>query len=113
VFGLPGNPVSTIVTLLLLVKPALWHMAGNSEYKHHVFRAPLAQTAKHSPGRHEYQRGRLEQTESGTVVQTTSDQSSNRLQSFANANCLFLLPGETAELEKGQWVDVLPFDGLS
>lgn len=113
VFGLPGNPVSTIVTLLLLVKPALWHMAGNSGFTNHVLRAPLAQLAKHSPGRNEYQRGRLEQTASGTVVRTTSDQSSNRLQSFADANCLFLLPGETSQLEEGQLVDVLPFEGLS
>ncbi len=113
IFGLPGNPVSTIVTLLLLVKPALWHMAGARENAVHSVRVPLASDVKHSVGRHEYQRGRLATTASGTVVTTTSDQSSNRLQSFAGADCLFLVPGEIEQLKTGDLVDVLLFDGLS
>lgn len=116
IFGLPGNPVSTIVTLLLLVKPALWHMAGASDaeqsLRQNAVRVPLAQPTAHSLGRHEYQRGRLEYSEGLTRVHTTSDQSSNRLQSFRTANCLFLLPGDVAELTEGDLVEVLPFSGL-
>ena len=116
IFGLPGNPVSTIVTLLLLVKPALWHMAGASAAElsmmRNVIQAPLAQPTRHSLGRHEYQRGRLEYSQGLTRVHTTSDQSSNRLQSFNAANCLFLLPGDAAELAEGALVEVLPFSGL-
>ena len=117
IFGLPGNPVSTIVTLLLLVKPALWHMASASDIEQSALgirlRAQLAQPTAHSVGRHEYQRGRLEYRNGHAVVHTTSNQSSNRLQSFNGANCLFLLPGEVAELESGEWVEVLPFTGLT
>ncbi len=113
IFGLPGNPVSTIVTLLLLVKPALWHMAGCQPTAPQIVRVPLAQRVSHSPGRNEYQRGRLEPSANGSVVTTTSDQSSNRLQSFASANCLFLVPGEVAEIEAGELVDVLLFEGLT
>jgi len=113
IFGLPGNPVSTIVTLLLLVKPALWYMAGSPLAAPQLLRVPLAQPVAHSPGRHEYQRGRLEQQANQSVVTTTSDQSSNRLQSFAGANCLFLLPGDVAELAAGELVDVLLFEGLA
>jgi len=113
IFGLPGNPVSTIVTLLLLVKPALWHMAGGHTTTTPTVRAPLAQKISHNPGRHEYQRGRLEATAKGSVVISTADQSSNRLQSFAGANCLFLVPGDVAEIDAGELVDVLPFEGLT
>lgn len=117
IFGLPGNPVSTIVTLLLLVKPALWHMAGATSEELALLggplRAKLAQPTAHSVGRHEYQRGRLEYSKGESWVHTTTDQSSNRLQSFKGANCLFLLPGEVAELNTGEWVEVLPFSGLT
>lgn len=112
VFGLPGNPVSTIVTLLLLVKPALWHMAGTGVIEQYSMQVPLAQDVEHSVGRNEFQRGRLQRGANGTVVATTTDQSSNRLQSFAGANCLFLLPGETAKLAAGESVEVLAFEGL-
>lgn len=112
IFGLPGNPVSTIVTLLLLVKPTLWRIAGHETYQPPVVRVPLAGSVSHSVGRHEYQRGRLEQTDAGAVVKTTSDQSSNRLQSFAGANCLFLVPGDVEHLATGELVEVLPFEGL-
>jgi len=113
IFGLPGNPVSTIVTLLLLVKPALWHMAGSQTTAPQIVRVPLAVPVSHSPGRNEYQRGRLEPSANGGVVTTTSDQSSNRLQSFASSNCLFLVPGEVAEIAAGELVDVLLFEGLT
>ena len=113
IFGLPGNPVSTIVTLLLLVKPALWHMAGSKLTAPQMVRVPLAERVSHSPGRNEYQRGRLENSMEGSVVTTTSDQSSNRLQSFASSNCLFLVPGEVAEIAAGELVDVLLFEGLT
>jgi len=116
IFGLPGNPVSTIVTLLLLVKPALWYMAAASDPAQTTLdnrlRAKLAQPTAHSVGRHEYQRGRLEYSNGETLVHTTSNQSSNRLQSFNGANCLFLLPGDVATLDSGEWVEVLPFAGL-
>lgn len=116
IFGLPGNPVSTIVTLLLLVKPALWHMAGASKQDIASMRCavqvPLAQPTGHSVGRNEYQRGRLEYSQGLARVHTTSDQSSNRLQSFNTANCLFLLPGDVGELAEGDFVEVLTFSGL-
>ena len=112
VFGLPGNPVSTIVTLLLLVKPALWHLAGASAMQPAQLKAPLAQSVHHSIGRNEYQRGALVEVNGETRVATTSDQSSNRLQSFKAADCLFLMPGETESLEAGDLVTVLPFWGL-
>ena len=114
IFGLPGNPVSSIVTLLLLVKPALWHLAGRSgEYNAPTyFDVELAADVRHKIGRHEFQRASLTQIAGKTQVQTTSDQSSNRLQSFTNADCLMLLDGDQEHFPAGSTVPVLPFFSL-
>ena len=58
-FGLPGNPVSTIVTFLLIVKPALLALSGVESYEPSSFTATLGQLIRHKPGREEYQRGQL------------------------------------------------------
>jgi len=118
IFGLPGNPVSSIVTLLLLVKPALWYLAGRTIPATAVggesayLDVPLAVDVKHQAGRHEFQRASLIRRGGKTYVQTTSDQSSNRLQSFTNADCLILLAGDTEHFPAGTAVPVLPFFGL-
>ena len=118
IFGLPGNPVSSIVTLLLLVKPALWYLAGRTipatavEGESAYLDVPLAVDVEHQVGRHEFQRASLLRKGGKTYVQTTSDQSSNRLQSFTNADCLMLLAGDQAHFPAGSLVPVLPFLGL-
>jgi molybdopterin molybdotransferase len=66
----------------------------------------------HDPGRAEYQRARFESTSTGYVVTPTGDQSSNRLASFKDANCLLIVPAERADLEAGSDVELLPFEGL-
>jgi molybdopterin molybdotransferase len=111
-FGLPGNPVSTVVTLLLLVKPALWWLAGGPSDAPPRMSAVLADAIEHSPGRAEFQRGRLEQRAGAAVVQVCGDQSSNRLSSFAGANCLICVPRHAGRLEAGMQVEVLPFSGI-
>lgn len=111
-FGLPGNPVSAVVTLLLVVRPVLEAMLGGTPT------APLAITARlrtplaHEPGREEYQRGTLRWTDGAAEVTITGDQSSNRLASFAAANCLIRVPKQSGDLDAGSLVTVLPFSGL-
>jgi len=111
-FGLPGNPVSTIVTFLMLVKPMLAALAGAH------FEAPLIVTATlnvdiaHEPGRVEYQRGTYSIEQSGISVQPTSDQSSNRIGSFRNANCLIEVPRISGDVARGSRISILPLTGL-
>ena len=81
-FGLPGNPVSSIVTFLLMVKPALLALAGVTSHDPPGFTATLTQTIRHKPGREEYQRGRLKRIDEQTLVEVTGDQRSNRLATF-------------------------------
>ena len=115
-FGLPGNPVSTIVTFLCVVRPALLKLCGASAQEMLEHRATLADPIRHKPGREEFQRGRLARSKASVdgelMVHVTGDQSSNRLASFQSANCLIRIPKASSDLEPGTRVTVLPFKGL-
>jgi len=113
IFGLPGNPVSTIITLLLITKPALAHLAGQANNPQTVAcHAALTQPIQHAPGRKEFQRGIATETINGIEVSSTGDQSSNRLSSFTRANCLIALPKDKGDLPTGTQVQIYPFHGL-
>lgn len=115
-FGLPGNPVSTVVTFLLVARPALLRLAG-LELKRcrrppPRFRAELLDPIRHRPGREEYQRGRLDYSDGSARVRVNGDQSSNRLATFADADCLIRIPKASGDLQPGSAVEVLPLTGL-
>lgn len=108
VFGLPGNPVSTIVTLLLVAKPMIRFLSGAQTPLPIRIPARLVGPIRHRPGRAEYQRGTYSAGEDGLRVTHTGDQSSNRLQSFTHANCLIEVPKDAADLAPGALVNILP-----
>ena len=112
IFGLPGNPVSTIVTLLLLVRPALMRLGGGVAQSALRVPARLLDDLGHSPGRTEFQRGVMQQDGDGLSVRGTGDQSSNRMSTFRNANCLIEIPADSGNLATGETVQILPFWGL-
>ncbi len=112
--GLPGNPVSTIVTWLLIAKPALLRACGANPEPPLRLPAVLQSPVSHKPGRTEYQRGFLSWTgtEHLPEVRVRGDQSSNRLTTFQNANCLVEIPGFSGDLPTGQRVTVLLLSSL-
>ena len=115
IFGLPGNPVSTIVTCLLLAKPSLQVLCGTLPKPLLRIPATLTSPVSHHPGRAEYQRGIYSQKEpagSGLTVRHTGDQGSNRLSTFAGANCLIEVPKESGDLTAGAEVNILPLSDL-
>lgn len=111
-FGLPGNPVSTAVTLLLVARPALMQLCGANRDDPPVYTAAVDELIRHRPGREEYQRGTVYTTPGGARVRTTGGQGSNRLASLRDANCLIRIPKESEDLPPGSRVAVLPFFGL-
>ncbi|MGI9327681.1 MAG: molybdopterin molybdotransferase MoeA [Pseudomonadales bacterium] len=110
--GLPGNPVSTAVTFLLLAQPAILALAGAQEEPVVTTTATLTKDIQHKSGREEFQRGYLSSAAGITTVTPTGDQSSNRLASFREANCLIRLQKSWGNAESGRIVEVLPFQGL-
>jgi molybdopterin molybdotransferase len=111
-FGLPGNPVSTLVTTLMLVVPALERLCGGESTMPLAVQAVLRGSQKHQSGREEFLRGTLHAGECGLEVSVTGDQSSNRLSSFAAANCLIRIPKDCGDVTDGTVVSTLPFRGL-
>ena len=115
IFGLPGNPVSTIVTCMLLVLPSLKVLCGARPAPLLRIRATLASPVSHRPGRAEYQRGIYSQNPQSTTavsVKHTGDQGSNRISTFAGANCLIEIPKDSGDLAVGAEVCILPLSDL-
>jgi molybdopterin molybdotransferase len=112
-FGLPGNPVSTMVTFYQFVKPALLQMMGQLEPAPVQLRARCTSRLTKVPGRLEYQRGILTQDAHGALsVSTTGLQESHILTSMSRSNCFIILPAECAGVEPGENIEVQPFAGL-
>ena len=106
-FGLPGNPVSAVITYLLFVLPAIDKLSGARVAEPETLPAVLSHELKHTKGRREYQRGRVRRAANQLLVNQTGDQSSNRLSSLASANCLIVVPEECGSLSAGAQVDIL------
>jgi len=112
-FGLPGNPVSVMVTFYQFVQPALKKMVGERSTMPVMMKVPCVSKLKKRPGRVEYQRGILEQDETGRmVVRKTGAQGSGILRSMADANCFIVLPLENNGVKPDDQVDVQLFHGV-
>tara|TARA_B100000809_G_scaffold249002_1_gene279714 strand:+ start:1771 stop:2991 length:1221 start_codon:yes stop_codon:yes gene_type:complete len=111
-FGLPGNPVSTIITYLLFVAPTIDRLCGMPDSKPYRLPAILQGTIEHHQGRREYVRGIFGTNGDRVTVSPTGDQSSNRLATFANANCLIVVSEQTDDIKAGSIVNIvlLPTD---
>lgn len=114
-FGLPGNPVATMISFLLFVRPALRALAGITRADPPPLRARLAHAipAKRI-GRSEYLRAVVSQGADGELaVATTGPQGSGLLHSMVQANGLIVLPAASGPAEAGQLVDVWMLGGLA
>ena len=113
-FGLPGNPVSAMVTFYQLVQPALRAMAGMPGNA-----LPLTVTAvcgealRKKQGRREFQRGVLTTDRDGRlVVRRAGHQGSGVLSSMSAANCFIVLPEDSGPVSAGDVVTVQPFSAF-
>jgi molybdopterin molybdotransferase len=113
-FGLPGNPVSVMVTFYEFVRDALLILQGRRDVAPMpTFKATLAKPIRKAPGRTEFQRGILEPDgANGWSVRATGDQGSGILSSMSQANCFIVLPPEAGNVEPGAPVDVQLLEGL-
>jgi molybdopterin molybdotransferase len=112
-FGLPGNPVSTMATFILFVRPALDRLLGMEPRVPLTVRARCENRLRKVPGRTDYQRGILSRDADGSlVVGTTGLQGSHVLSSMSRANAFIVIPRAEGDVEAGSEVDVIPLDGL-
>lgn len=117
-FGLPGNPVSVMVTFYMFVLPALKKMMGNPYQEPLTVTATCSSKLRKRAGRIEYQRGILTRERNGGPldhgyrVSKTGPQGSGVLRSMSDANCFIILPMECSGVEAGDEVRVLPFETI-
>ena len=111
VFGLPGNPVSSMVCFEEFVAPALRHMMGNTRLYRRTVTARLAHPVKFRPGRTEFVRVLLTRDAAGYIASSTGSQSSGVLMSMARADGLLVIPSDSTGLAAGEQVTVQLLDG--
>jgi molybdopterin molybdotransferase len=113
-FGLPGNPVSVMVTFYQFVRDALLELSGMSPVEPApTFTAICTVRLKKMPGRTEFQRGILSRAADGTLaVKPTGEQGSGILKSMSDANCFIILGDATGNVEPGTQVEVQLLEGI-
>jgi molybdopterin molybdotransferase len=113
-FGLPGNPVSVMVTFYQFVRDALLTLAGRNPVEPlPTFKVPCTSSLKKAPGRTEFQRGILSRDGEGRwSVRVTGEQGSGILRSMSEANCFIILPTEQGNVTPGALVDVQVLEGV-
>ncbi len=109
-FGLPGNPVSAAVTFQIFIIPAIRRMLQMTTSSKLTLNAIVKSNLSKKKGRVEYKRGLLEQKDGVYIVNTTGLQGSNILSSLSKANCYIRLSSETNNINKGDIVEVIPFN---
>jgi molybdopterin molybdotransferase len=107
VFGLPGNPVSAMVTFVLLVRPALGVMLGLAPERREMT-AVLDHDYEKAPGRAEAVRCVLSAERDGWHVRSTGAQGSHVLTSMLGADVLAVIPTETTLVRAGERVRIGP-----
>ncbi len=112
-FALPGNPVSTIATFLVLVRPALLAMQGANNVDGRAWKARLSAPVSKKHDRTEFVRARIEARDDGAWwAMPLPQQGSGMLRGIAAADVLVVVDEDVRDLAVGAVVEVLPLPGL-
>jgi molybdopterin molybdotransferase len=111
VFGLPGNPVSALVTYHQFVLPALRKLSGISDYADEIWvPATLTKPIKKRAGRLEFVRGKFVMKEGRLQVEPTTGQDSHMLGGLAAADALIYFDKDEENWPAGKQVNVTPLN---
>ena len=108
--GLPGNPVSSMITFELFGRPAIYTMLGKSGWERPRVRAVAEERMENSDARRVYMRAILTQRDGVYHASLTGPQGSGILTSMALANALAIVPEDVEAVEPGEEVDCLVLD---
>ncbi len=108
IFGLPGNPISTMVTFEIFGRIALDLLAGRSESTLPFVRVRLAHDFRHKPVLTRFLPARLEGAYEDARVRRIEWQGSGDLASIAQSNCYLVASNERESWDRGEEIEVLP-----
>ena len=111
VFGLPGNPVSSMVSFEQFVRPSILKMMGYQRLFRKVIKAKLEEDIAKQEGMRYFLRGFVKKADGLYTVSTTGEQGSGILKSMVRANGLIVLPEDVTAARKGDNVSVQLLDG--
>src|SRR5262249_8637231 len=111
--GLPGNPVSTMVTFELFVRPLLRKMRGLEALFRHTVRARVAEKIVLGPRLRHFLRAIVSGDDGDLSVKLTGPQGSGILTSMTKANALLIVPESRPEVAVGEHLDVIRLDDTS
>lgn len=106
-FGLPGNPVSTMVTFELFARPILEALAGQSARKLKFLHARLKSEIRLKPGLRRFLPATLSGEFENSQVELISWQGSGDIAGTARANCYAVIPPDREQIAAGEWVAVM------
>lgn len=107
VFGLPGNPVSTMVTFQLFVTPAVALLSGAAAHPLPLLEARLAEALNERPGLDHFLPARIEWRAREPEARAVKWQGSGDIAALAGANCFLLVPADRQKIAAGERVSVL------
>lgn len=112
--GLPGNPVSALVTFYQLVQPLVAKLSGYSQWQvPQSLKAITSVPLKKRPGRVDFQRGFYHVNDNGDLeVKSVGFQGSHMFRSFVQSNCFIVLEEERGNVQAGEEVTIEPFNNL-
>jgi len=111
-FGLPGNPVASLLSFMLFVRPALYKLSGRRRLFPETWQARALEPMRKRTGRTEYKRGILAFRDGDWQVCTTGPQGSGILSSMVAGNCFVVLEEARGDVKAGERVTVEPFEVL-
>lgn len=106
VFALPGNPVSSLITFEMFVRPALLKMMGHPKPDKSLVKATLAESIRKKAGKVNFFRVRIAVENGEYVARTSGDQNTGILRTMVLADGIAVLPAERTVFEAGEKVDV-------
>jgi molybdopterin molybdotransferase len=108
--GLPGNPVSAMISFEIFARPAILTMLGKTRFERPTVHAVLQEDVSNSSDRRNFIRVVVERRETGLVARTTGEQGSGILTSVSRANGLLVIPETVLKVRKGETVDIQMLD---
>jgi molybdopterin molybdotransferase len=107
-FGLPGNPVSTMVTFELFARPMLEALAGQSPRKLTFLHARVKKEIRIKTGLTRFLPAVLSGEFADSSVELISWQGSGDIAATARANCYIVIPPDRDHIPAGEWIAILP-----
>ena len=107
IFGLPGNPLSSMITFECFARPVLGRMCGMKQPELHKTQGVLAEDVRQTPGRTAFLPARAQWTPKGWSIRPISWKNSADMIGFSGANSTLIFPGERDLLSRDETVEIM------